>query len=77
MSLNQSIDNKKFKKLLSLINLYLEDETNVDIEEIEGRIYEAYEDEEITPTQLRSLNRNDRMRGDIDEKDTRIKVFRV
>lgn len=51
MSVYQSIDNKKFKELLSLINLYLEDETNVDIEEIESRIYEAYEDEEITPIQ--------------------------
>ncbi len=55
MSEYQSIDNKKYKELLSLINLYLEDETNVDIVEIEGRIYEAYEDEEITPTQYDHL----------------------
>lgn len=40
MSEYQSIDNKKYKELLSLINLYLEDETNVDIEEITPTQYD-------------------------------------
>ena len=44
MSAYQGIANNKFRELLSLMNLYLE-------EEIEERIYEAYEDKEISPTQ--------------------------
>ena len=55
MSIYQNINNKKYKELLSLANMYLEDDTSIDLEEIENRIYEAYEDEEITPTQYDHL----------------------
>ena len=45
----------KYRELLSLINMYLEEETNVEYEEIGDRIYEAYEDGEIEPTQYDHL----------------------
>lgn len=51
MSVYQSIGKKKYKELLSLVNLQLNDETNLSEMEISERIYDAYYHEEITPTQ--------------------------